>query len=78
VTRAQDPLDEQPFSYQRTKGGQIRIAHRGKVVTTLGGRDAVRFLARVDGATLRAAQLAMAKATGHFKHGNEHAGKTRR
>ncbi|MBA2597330.1 MAG: hypothetical protein H0T18_05025, partial [Chloroflexia bacterium] len=40
-------------------------------VTTLAGKDAVRFLARVDGAGAEQAQLAMAKATGNFKRGNE-------
>ncbi len=59
------------FSYHALKDGTVRIAYRGKVVTTLAGKDAVRFLARVDGAGPEQAQLAMAKATGNFKRGNE-------
>ncbi len=71
----EDPLLDEPFSYRETKNGQVRISFAGRVVTTLAGRDAVRFLTRVAGADARAIQLAMAKATGHFKHGNERLGK---
>ena len=66
-----DPLDNEPFSYRQTKDGRVRIAHHGKVVTTLVGTLARKFVARIAIADQREAQLAMAKATGHFKHGNE-------
>lgn len=59
------------FSYRAHKDGSVRIAWRGKVVTTLRGKDAGRFLARVDDADEEQAQQAMARATGNFKHGNE-------
>jgi hypothetical protein len=59
------------FSYRVHKDGTVRIAYRGAVVTTLAGKDAARFLARLDGADATRAQLAMAKATGNFKRGNE-------
>jgi len=59
------------FSFRAHKDGTVRIAYRGKVVTILAGKAAVRFLARVDGADAEQAQLAMAKATGNFKRGNE-------
>lgn len=59
------------FSYRVHKDGTVRIAHRGTVVTTLAGKEAARFLARVAGADSARAQLAMAKATGNFKRGNE-------
>jgi hypothetical protein len=49
----------------------VRIAYRGKVVTTLAGKEAARFLSRVAGADAAQAQLVMAKATGNFKRGNE-------
>jgi hypothetical protein len=73
-----DNLAAEPFSYRATKAGAVQIAYHGKVVTTLRGRDAQRFLSRVDAASAREAQLAMAKATGHFKHGNEGVAKQRR
>ena len=47
------------------------ISWHGKPVTTLSGEKARRFLADMDGAGRQEAQLIMAKATGHFKHGNE-------
>ena len=59
------------FSYRAHKDGTVRIAYRGKVVTTLAGKEAGRFLARVEGADTAQVQLAMAKATGNFKRGNE-------
>jgi hypothetical protein len=65
-------LAEEPFSFRTTKDGVVFISWRGTVVTTLRGKRATTFLARLDGLGEEAAQLAMAKATGHFKHGNEH------
>lgn len=59
------------FSFRAHKDGTVRIAFKGKVVTTLAGKEATRFLARVDGADPARAQLALAKATGNFKRGNE-------
>lgn len=70
-----DLLSDEPFSYRATKSGLVQISFRGKIVTTLGGRDSSRFLAKVNLENPQAAQLAMAKATGHFKHGSERVGK---
>lgn len=64
-------LEEQPFSFRASKDGRVMIAYHGKQVTVLAGKDAERFLSRIDGADAKQAQLIMAKATGHFKHGNE-------
>jgi hypothetical protein len=66
-----DLLASQPFSYTATRNGLVRIACEGRVVTTLSGVAAARFLAKVEAATEADLQLAMAKATGHFKHGTE-------
>lgn len=49
----------------------MHIQWRGRQVTTLRGRDAERFLRRVEAATPREAQLVMAKCTGNFRRGNE-------
>jgi len=62
---------KQVFSFRAHKDGTVRIAYHGKVVITLAGKEATRFLARVDGADPNQAQLVMAKATGNFKRGNE-------
>jgi hypothetical protein len=49
----------------------VRISWRGRVVTTLAGARAARFLRGAEGADEEAAQLLMARATGNFKRGNE-------
>lgn len=72
-----DLVADAPFSYRTTGAGAVQISYQGRVVTTLNGRDADRFLARVEDSDERAAQLAMAKVTGNFKRGNERSGKRR-
>ena len=37
----------------------------------MSGRKADEFVSKISGADEKEAQLIMAKATGHFKHGNE-------
>jgi len=64
-------LDEEVFSYQATKDGRVRLMWHGKHIKTLAGAEAQKFLARIDGLEGKEEQLVLAKATGHFKHGNE-------
>ncbi|HEY8601025.1 MAG TPA: hypothetical protein VIL85_21500 [Thermomicrobiales bacterium] len=73
-----EQLIDQPFGYRTSKDGQVFIQYRGRRVLTLRGDDARRLLARL--ATLDEAgqQLALAKATGNFKRGNERNGKRQR
>lgn len=59
------------FTWASTKDGRVRISWRGKVVTTLTGGPAARFLEQVEYADGEAEQLLMARATGNFKRGNE-------
>lgn len=59
------------FTYATTKGGRVRISWRGRVVTTLAGESAARFLRRVEHAQPAAVQLELARVTGNFKRGNE-------
>jgi hypothetical protein len=59
------------FAWQATKDGRVRLSWRGRVVTTLTGAPAARFLPEIEGADEDAAQLLMARATGNFKRGNE-------
>ena len=70
-----DPLADEPFSYRMTKDGRIRISCAGRVVTTLVGAAARKLASRLESADARQAQLVMAKATGHFKQGNERRGR---
>ena len=56
------------FTYAAAKDDTVRISWNGRVVTTLRGERARRFLYEVDRGD---EQLVMAKATGNFKRGNE-------
>jgi len=64
-------LAEHPFTFQTTKDGKVFIHWQGKLVTTLRGKAAEKFLKSMAGADPAQAQLLMARITGHFKHGNE-------
>ena len=64
-------LAEEPFAYRASKDGTVFISWHGKTVTTLKGKRADTFLTKVVGLDSHDAQLVMAKATGHFKHGTE-------
>ena len=64
------PADE-PFSYLSTKDGKLLIYWQGKLVSTLKGNQAGKLLAKLSGASTEQVQLALAKATGNFKRGNE-------
>ena len=70
-------LDNEVFTYRATKCNKVFISWHGKQVTILSGSKADEFISRISGADEKAAQLIMAKATGHFKHGNEKANKRR-
>jgi hypothetical protein len=59
------------FSWNATKDGRVRIAHRGRVVTTLAGEAASSFRRRAEAADDAGQQALMARATGNFKRGNE-------
>lgn len=72
-----DALAEDVFAYRASKDGKIFVTWRGNTVTTLKGRDADRFLARIAGLDRREAQLVMAKLTGNFKRGNERLAQTK-
>lgn len=70
-----NPLEDSPFGYRKYKNGNVSISWRNKEVMILKGDKAEKFLARVEAANTLDAQMAMAKITGHFKHGNEREGK---
>lgn len=64
-------LDALPFDYRATKDGRVLLYWNQRHVKTLAGAQAQEFLARAESLDESGAQLLMAKATGHFKHGNE-------
>jgi hypothetical protein len=71
----EDTLEIERFDCNETKSGLVQISYEGKTVTTLSGKDAQRFLVKIAACDTRGRQLLMAKATGHFKHGNERGSK---
>jgi len=70
-------LDDEIFSYSISKDNKVFISYEGKQVTTLNGKNAEKFIAKIDGAVGKDTQLIMAKVTGNFKRGNEKIAKRR-
>ena len=70
-------LEDEIFAYKITKARKVFISWYGKQVTTLGDHKAEAFISDIKNANSKDAQLIMAKATGHFKHGNEKMNKRR-
>jgi hypothetical protein len=67
--------EPQGFEWRATRDGKVFVSHEGRVVTTLAGDDAKRFLARVADADTSAAQHLMARVTGNFKRGTKPGGR---
>lgn len=66
-----NPLAHEPFSYRALKQGAVQFFYEGRLVVTLAGAEAVKFLEKVRPASPEEAQLLMARATKNFKRGNE-------
>lgn len=77
MTEHDESLADEPFDYEETQDGRIRITYHGRVVTTVSGTAARRLSERLEKAGPRDAQILMAKATGNFKRGNERRGRDR-
>lgn len=61
---------EEIFTYRVNKDNKVFISYQGKQIAILKGKNAERFLARVEDQDNRTAQLEMARVTGNFKRGN--------
>jgi hypothetical protein len=59
------------FTWQRMKNGDVRVMHRGRLASTLRGRDAIDFLAEAEAADAASLQQTLARVTGNYKRGNE-------
>jgi hypothetical protein len=65
-------LADEPFSFTTRADGTVVVHYRAAPVTMLRGRAAERFLTRAAAAEdAMALQHLMARATGHFRRGNE-------
>ena len=68
-------LNDEVFTCTVTKDKKVFIFWKGKRVTTLSDRKAEGFIAAMQGAEGKKAQLIMARATKNFKRSNEKTGK---
>lgn len=68
---ARNRFEEDVFTHRITKDGKVLIWWEGRIVTTIAGKDAVRLISRLETADRREVQQLLARATGHFRHGNE-------
>jgi len=66
-----DRLKENPFEYQMTKANKMMIFVQNKMIMTLSEKQALKLNAKLEVADEFNQQLLLAKATGHYKHGNE-------
>lgn len=66
-----DRLTESPFSYKISKSNKMFIQYNGKQVKILNEKQTSSFLAKNGNKSEFEIQLALAKITGNFKHGNE-------
>lgn len=65
-------LGDDPFTHQVTKHGSVRVLRGGREVCVVGGSRAERLLLAMQTATdEHDLQLLLAKASGHYRHGNE-------
>ena len=66
-----DKCTNNVFNLHQHKDQKVSISWHGRQVLTLKGKNALKLLAKIHGASDEDAQLIMAKATGNFKRGNE-------
>ncbi len=64
-------LNSEPFSYRIAKDGKVFISWQNKQIMTLKEKKAEALIKKISGKDVKTVQLALAKITGNFKHGNE-------
>lgn len=63
-------LKEEPFSFQIMKNQSVVISYNHKVIKTINGKEAAKFINKIENEEGNI-QLLLAKLTGNFKRGNE-------
>lgn len=63
--------DQLGFTFRERKSGEVEILHRGRLASTLRGKEALEFLAEMENSDSAASQQRMARITGNYKRGNE-------
>jgi hypothetical protein len=64
-------FNEKPFSYKLIKDNKAQILYKGKVVSTIVGKQYNKLIRVIQLDNIYELQLFLAKITGQFKHGNE-------
>lgn len=64
-------LDENPFDYQVFKNNKVQIFYKNKAIMLLRPENGLKLIKTIENASDHDIQLALAKITGNFKHGNE-------
>ncbi|MFQ3231805.1 hypothetical protein [Reinekea sp.] len=65
------PEKDLGFEYQITKEGCVFFTHNGRKAGSISGKAGAKFIVKLESSGFVEQQLMMAKATGHYKHGNE-------
>jgi hypothetical protein len=63
-------LDDDPFTWQVTKDGKVRVFRGGRQVAIVAGARAAKLRPRLE-AGAEEAQQALARVTGNYRRGNE-------
>jgi hypothetical protein len=63
--------DEKPFGYKLVKDKKAIISYKGKMISTITGKDYNKLIRVIALDNMYELQLFLAKTTGQFKHGNE-------
>jgi hypothetical protein len=63
-------IGDDPFTWQVTKDGRVLVFRSGRQVAVIAGAQADRLRPRL-ASSLEDAQLALARATGNYRRGNE-------
>ena len=63
--------EEKPFSYRMLGADKARIFYKSRAVHIAVGKDFLKLSKAVSSGDDYQLQMAMAKMTGNFKHGNE-------
>jgi len=64
-------FNEKPFTYKLLKDNKAQISFRGKMVSTIVGKEYNKLVRVIQLDNIYELQLFLAKITGQFKHGNE-------
>lgn len=62
--------DYEPFEYDISKDGTVRVFRSNRLVTIVGGKDASTLAAKL-GSSPEQDQRLLQRATGNYKRGNE-------